>query len=269
VEAPLQLLLLAFLVLSGRLPVPWQEPATLHCRRVGWLRRQLCLPSVPLLAVLFARLSLSKAFYDLNIQPLVRVYGSRRRGSERLGLRSLLALLPGALAGAVFRLLTLALAGLYLDIYALFLLAGLLLLNLTIYGLMLRQPASSPSSSPALSPATSPGEAPPPPGVGWGPGAGGGEEGGEMGLLGGAVHRAPSTLPVLHRLQSVISTSSRTPEFINEAPSTILVNSVVGEEPGGETLPRDLPPLLPHPAPRPRQAAPGLQVTHWTVDTRH
>ena len=63
----------------------------------------------------------------------------------------LFTFLPCFLASTIFRIVSLAFACIYLDVYVLFLVVGLLLLNLTLYGLMLRQP-SSPSSTPASSP---------------------------------------------------------------------------------------------------------------------
>ena len=80
------------------------------------------------------------------------MYASKRKkNSDNLQLRLLFTFLPCFLASTMFRIVSLAFACIYLDIYVLFLVVGLLLLNLTLYGLMLRQP-SSPSSTPASSP---------------------------------------------------------------------------------------------------------------------
>ena len=108
-----------------------------HLPQVGSLSRLLCLPSIPVFSILFSLLSLVKAFHDLNIYPLVHTYGSRG-GSSRLRLHLLLTLLPSFLCSTLFRILSLSLVCIYLDIYTLFVVAPLLLLNLVVYGVMQR-----------------------------------------------------------------------------------------------------------------------------------
>ena len=167
-----------------------------HLPQVGSLSRLLCLPSIPIFSILFSLLSLVKAFHDLNIYPLLHTYGSRG-GSSHLRLHLLLTLLPSFLCSALFRILSLSLVCIYLDIYTLFVVAPLLLVNLVVYGVMQRRPLT-PSPTPASSPEEEEMVA-----YGWR---------GEVALQ----HQA-----------SILSTSS-TPSFIQEDTSTILLNSLTG-----------------------------------------
>ena len=73
VEAPIQLVLLLFLMIRGILILPWSEPSSTQCVTDS-LGRVACLPSVPMASVIFSVLSIIKAVFDLNIYPLVREY---------------------------------------------------------------------------------------------------------------------------------------------------------------------------------------------------
>ena len=103
-EAPLQIILIVYLILRGHLPLPWAQASSSSCLADS-LGRSLCLPSIPVASMVFSLLSLVKALYDLNIYPLVHSYPpSWERLSRSLDL--CLTFLPCFLASAIFRLTT-------------------------------------------------------------------------------------------------------------------------------------------------------------------
>ena len=103
-EAPVQIILIVYLILRGHLPLPWAQTASSSCLEDS-LGRSVCLPSIPVASVVFSFLSLVKALYDLNIYPLVHNYPpSWERLNKTLDL--CLTFLPCFLASAIFRLTT-------------------------------------------------------------------------------------------------------------------------------------------------------------------
>ena len=103
-EAPVQIILIVYLILRGHLPLPWAQTASSSCLEDS-LGRSVCLPSIPVASVVFSLLSLVKALYDLNIYPLVHHYPpSWQRLNTTLDL--CLTFLPCFLASAIFRLTT-------------------------------------------------------------------------------------------------------------------------------------------------------------------
>ena len=176
--------------------------------QVGSLERQFCLPSVPVFSLLFSFLSLVKAFHDLNIFPLVDIYSSRRKRGEHLRLRLLLSLLPGFLASSIFRVVSLAFACIYLDIYLAFVALPMLLLNLVLYGILQRGRSHE---SALASPISSPEE----------------EEAGDV-VTYGWKEQVTGHPHQIDRLDSCLSSTSSTPGFISEDTSTIILNSITG-----------------------------------------
>ena len=77
-EAPVQIILIVYLILRGYLPLPWAQTASSSCLEDS-LGRSICLPSIPVASVVFSFLSLVKAVYALNIYPLVREYQTSSR----------------------------------------------------------------------------------------------------------------------------------------------------------------------------------------------
>ena len=176
--------------------------------QVGSLERQFCLPSVPVFSLLFSFLSLVKAFHDLNIFPLVDIYSSRRKRGEHLRLRLLLSLLPGFLASSIFRIVSLAFACIYLDIYLAFVALPMLLLNLVLYGILQRGRSHE---SALASPISSPEE----------------EEARDV-VTYGWKEQVTGHPHQIDRLDSCLSSTSSTPGFISEDTSTIILNSITG-----------------------------------------
>ena len=176
--------------------------------QVGSLKRQFCLPSVPVFSLLFSFLSLVKAFHDLNIFPLVDIYSSRRKRGEHLRLRLLLSLLPGFLASSMFRIVSLAFACIYLDIYLAFVALPMLLLNLVLYGILQRGRSHE---SALASPISSPEE----------------EEARDV-VTYGWKEQVTGHPHQIDRLDSCLSSTSSTPGFISEDTSTIILNSITG-----------------------------------------
>ena len=183
-------------------------PITNFFGQVGSLHREICLPSVPVFSLIFSVLSLIKAFHDLNIFPIVDTYSSRRKRGDHLRLRLLLSLLPSFLASAIFRVVTLAFACIYLDVYVAFIVVPMLLLNLVLYGILQRGHSYE---STLTSPLSSPEE----------------ENAREIVVYGWKESVTGST-PQVHRMDSCISSTSSTPGFISEDTSTILLNSITG-----------------------------------------
>ena len=104
-EAPVQVVLIVYLIVRGHLPLPWTQPASSSCIEDS-LGRVACLPSIPVASILFSFLSLVKAVYALNIYPLVHDYPlSWERLNKTVDL--CLTFLPCFIASAVFRLTTL------------------------------------------------------------------------------------------------------------------------------------------------------------------
>ena len=176
--------------------------------QVGSLERQFCLPSVPVFSLLFSFLSLVKAFHDLNIFPLVDIYSSQRKRGEHFRLRLLLSLLPGFLASSIFRIVSLAFACIYLDIYLAFVALPLLLLNLVLYGILQRGRSHE---SALASPISSPEE----------------EEARDL-VTYGWKEQVTGHPHQIDRLDSCLSSTSSTPGFISEDTSTIILNSITG-----------------------------------------
>ena len=148
------------------------------------------------------------AFHDLNVFPIVDMYSSRRKRGDHLRLRLLLSLLPGFLASAIFRIVTLSFACIYLDVYTVFVVVPLLLLNLVLYGILQRgQSYESTLTSPISSPD---------------------EEGTREMVVYGWKESVSGQTPHIHRMDSCLSSTSSTPGFISEDTSTILLNSITG-----------------------------------------
>ena len=104
-EAPVQTIIIVYLILRGHLPLPWTQPTSSSCIEDS-LGRVACLPSIPVASILFSLLSLVKALYDLNIYPLVHDYPpSWERLNKTVDL--CFTFLPCFIASAVFRLTTL------------------------------------------------------------------------------------------------------------------------------------------------------------------
>ena len=101
VEAPIQLVLLLFLMIRGILTLPWSEPSSTQCVTDS-LGRVACLPSVPVASLSLSLVSLVKAMHDLNLGPLVAGPPSLPR--LLLTARLWLGLMPCLLATAVFRI---------------------------------------------------------------------------------------------------------------------------------------------------------------------
>ena len=70
IEAPLQLIIILYLMLRGILTLPWNESTSSSCIEDN-LGRVACLPSIPMLAITFSILSIIKSMFDLNIHPLL------------------------------------------------------------------------------------------------------------------------------------------------------------------------------------------------------
>ena len=157
-EAPLQAVLLSYLMLRGLLPLPWAAPGSASCLADS-LGRVACLPSLPLASLVFSNIALTKAglqltsvtntflseinisyhtdyqaMWNLNIWPLVAGLPAGRR-RLRLCLSLTASLLPAFLATAAFRLAALALIFLFFDYWALIPCLLLWLANLVLLGL--------------------------------------------------------------------------------------------------------------------------------------
>ena len=137
VEAPVQLALLLHLMLRGILTLPWSESPSARCVTDS-LGRVACLPSIPMASVIFSVLSIAKAFFDLNLYPLVRELHTCS-ATLRLTASLLLRFFPFFLANTLFRVSAFSLMFVYLDYWSIIPCSLLFLINLMVFGISFKR----------------------------------------------------------------------------------------------------------------------------------
>ena len=145
VEAPIQLVLLLFMMIRGILTLPWKESLGSKCVTDS-LGRVACLPSLPMASVIFSVLSIIKAVFDLNIYPLVRQYETSSQ-TVRMSFNLLLKFLPCFLSNALFRITAISVMVVYLDWWSVIPCLLLFLLNLMTFGISFKRFSTSPDNS--------------------------------------------------------------------------------------------------------------------------
>ena len=101
-EAPVQMIIIFYLIIRGLLPLPWSQPTSSSCIEDS-LGRVACLPSIPVASIVFGFLCLVKSVFNLNIYPLVHHQPpSIQRMNITLNL--CLTLMPCFISTAIFRI---------------------------------------------------------------------------------------------------------------------------------------------------------------------
>ncbi|XP_023326735.1 uncharacterized protein LOC111700146 isoform X2 [Eurytemora carolleeae] len=132
IEAPLQLIIILYLMLRGILTLPWNESTSSSCIEDN-LGRVACLPSIPMLAITFSILSIIKSMFDLNIHPLL-ANQECGLGFLNSSLQLFLCYLPFSLSNIIFRIFAYSFILVYLDYWSCIPFTILLLCNLVTFG---------------------------------------------------------------------------------------------------------------------------------------
>ena len=133
VEAPVQLIIILYLMCRGLLTLPWQDAVSSSCVEDS-LGRVACLPSIPMASMIFATFAIIKAMHEMSIYPILLGYtGAVNRFKKSLAL--FLLYLPFFLANAAFRISSFAIMFVYLDNWAIIPILLIWLVNLVIFGI--------------------------------------------------------------------------------------------------------------------------------------
>ena len=133
VEAPVQLIILLYLMCRGILTLPWQDVVSSSCLEDS-LGRVACLPSIPMASMIFATFAIIKAMHEMNIYPILLGYsGTMNRFNKSIEL--FLLYLPFFLGNAGFRISSFCIMFVYLDNWAIIPIFLIWLINLVIFGI--------------------------------------------------------------------------------------------------------------------------------------
>ena len=133
IESPLQFILMLWLMFRGILTLPWDQPLSSSCVEDS-LGRVACLPSIPMLSMLFSLLSILKSVFDLNMSAVSSASLSSLTKSK-VCQHLVLCFFPFYLCNILFRLPAYAFILTFIDIWSI--IPGLVLyvLQLALCGL--------------------------------------------------------------------------------------------------------------------------------------
>ena len=133
IESPLQFILMLWLMFRGILTLPWDQPLSSSCVEDS-LGRVACLPSIPMVSMLFSLLSILKSVFDLNMSAVSSASLSSLTKSK-VCQHLVLCFFPFYLCNILFRLPAYAFILTFIDIWSL--IPGLVLyvLQLALCGL--------------------------------------------------------------------------------------------------------------------------------------
>ena len=116
IESPLQFVLLLWLMMRGILKVPWNQSLSSSCVEDS-LGRVACIPSIPILSMIFSFCSIIKSLYDLN---LAAITGSQINGilKTKLLVNEVICSFPFYFANVSFRLVSFAFIITYIDYWS-------------------------------------------------------------------------------------------------------------------------------------------------------
>lgn len=127
IEAPVQLVLVLYLMTRGLITLPWQESVTTSCLEDSF-GRVACLPSLPLASLTFSVIAIVKATFDLNIYPLTVTTTK----SYKIALTKMLDYFLLFFTNTIFRLVSYSIILVFLDNWALIPLIIIWTINLII-----------------------------------------------------------------------------------------------------------------------------------------
>ena len=141
VESPLQFVLLLWLMMRGILKVPWNQELSSSCVEDS-LGRVACIPSIPILSMIFSFCSIMKSLYDLNLAP---VMSSQINGilKTKLLVNEILCSFPFYFASVSFRLVSFAFIITYIDYWSAIPGIFIFILMVSLFGLFLIKNNSS------------------------------------------------------------------------------------------------------------------------------
>ena len=116
IESPLQFILLLWLMMRGILKVPWNQELASSCVEDS-LGRVACIPSIPVLSMIFSFCSILKSLFDLNLAPIM---GSQINGilKAKLLVNEVLCSFPFYFSSVSFRLVSFAFTITYIDYWS-------------------------------------------------------------------------------------------------------------------------------------------------------
>lgn len=133
IESPLQFILMLWLMFRGILTLPWDQPLSSSCVEDS-LGRVACLPSIPMLSMLFSLLSIIKSVFDLNMFAVSSAsMGSLTR--SKVCQHLVLCFFPFYLCNILFRLPAYAFILCFIDIWSMIPAVILFILQLALCGL--------------------------------------------------------------------------------------------------------------------------------------
>ena len=116
VEAPVQLIIIVYLMCRGILTLPWQDAVSSSCLEDS-LGRVACLPSIPMASIIFATFAIIKAMHEMSIYPILLGYKGAANSLKK-SLELFLLYLPFFLSNAAFRISSFSIMFVYLDNWA-------------------------------------------------------------------------------------------------------------------------------------------------------
>ena len=138
IESPLQFILMMWLMLRGILTLPWDQPLSSSCVEDS-LGRVACLPSIPMLSMLFSLLSIIKSVFDLNMFAVTSA-SMNSLTKSKVCQHLLLCFFPFYLCNILFRLPAYAFILCFIDIWSIIPAVVLFILQLALCGLFFIRP---------------------------------------------------------------------------------------------------------------------------------
>merc|ERR1719232_1562489 len=133
IESPLQFILMLWLMFRGILTLPWDQALSSSCVEDS-LGRVACLPSIPMLSLLFSLLSILKSIFDMNLVPFVNS-SLNSVAKSKLCQHIVLCFFPFYLSNILFRLPAYAFIITYIDYWSIIPAVILYILQLALCGI--------------------------------------------------------------------------------------------------------------------------------------
>ena len=131
-ESTLQMIMMVWLMSRGILTLPWDQPLSSSCVEDS-LGRVACLPSVPVLSLMFSLLSILKSVFDINLVPHVKS-SLHHLAKSQVCQHIVLCFFPFFLCNILFRLPAYAFILTFIDYWSVIPAVMLFILNLACCG---------------------------------------------------------------------------------------------------------------------------------------
>ena len=131
-ESTLQMIMMVWLMSRGILTLPWDQPLSSSCVEDS-LGRVACLPSVPVLSLIFSLLSILKSVFDINLVPHVKS-SLHHLAKSQVCQHIVLCFFPFFLCNIMFRLPAYAFILTFIDYWSVIPAVILFILNLACCG---------------------------------------------------------------------------------------------------------------------------------------